>query len=211
MRLFTAVYPSTEALAHLDLALSGVGADVLGPGLRRVPPSQRHVTLVFHGEVSDGAVDDYVEDLTSALQDVGPFDLEAAGCGSFGGRTLWIGLGGGVDRLRELSHRVARTAEDAGVAGAERSGGRPHLTVARASSSLVGADRARARRARRRGEADQEGPASPFGAWARALSVYRGPAFTVTEVRVVASRLGAGPAGGPAHDEVAVVPLGGLR
>jgi 2'-5' RNA ligase len=208
VRLFTAVYPSAEASAHLDLALAGVGGDALGPGLRWVPTGQRHVTLVFHGEIPDGAVDGYVEDLAGSLDEVDPFDLELAGSGSFGGRTLWVGTGGDVERLRELSHTVSRTAAESGVEGAERSGGRPHLTVARASSSLVGADRARERRARRRDPAATVTPASPFGSWARALSVYRGPRFTVGEVRVVASRLGAGPGGGPAHDDVAVLPLG---
>lgn len=175
MRLFSAVYPSPESLTHLDGALGGVGGPAVadpGTGLRWVPREQRHVTLAFHGEVPDGAVDGYVDALGDAVADVGPFDLALAGSGTFSGRTLWVGVGGDVDALRSLARRVDDAAADAGVSGTDRVAGRPHLTVARASASVVGADRARERRRRRRGEPEQE-PASPFGRWAHALAVYR--------------------------------------
>ncbi|PFG42900.1 2'-5' RNA ligase [Isoptericola jiangsuensis] len=211
MRLFSAVYPSPESLTHLDGALGGVGGPAVadpGTGLRWVPREQRHVTLAFHGEVPDGAVDGYVDALGDAVADVGPFDLALAGSGTFSGRTLWVGVGGDVDALRSLARRVDDAAADAGVSGTDRVAGRPHLTVARASASVVGADRARERRRRRRGEPEQE-PASPFGRWAHALAVYRGPGWTVGEVLVVASRLGEGRSGGPAHEVVARAALPG--
>ncbi|MCK0116570.1 2'-5' RNA ligase [Isoptericola sp. CG 20/1183] len=212
MRLFTAVYPSAQAAAHLDLALGGVGGPAVaqpGSGLRWVPREHRHVTLAFHGEVPDGAVPGYVEALTAALGQVDPFDVFLAGSGTFGGRTLWLGVGGDVDGLRALAAGAAETADVSGVGGQDRAGGRPHLTVARASAARVGAARSR-----RRGGAPSRGAGAapqdaPFAHWARALAVYRGPAWPVREVRVVQSVLGAGRSGGPAHSEVAVVPLGG--
>ncbi|WP_402468072.1 2'-5' RNA ligase family protein [Isoptericola aurantiacus] len=211
MRLFTAVYPSPQALHHLDLALTGVGGPAVddpGAGLRWVPAGQRHVTLSFHGEVPDGAVEGYVESLRREVGGLAPFDLSLAGSGSFGGRTLWVGLGGAVERLRSLAAAVDAAAQETGLGGADRAGGRAHLTVARASSSAARAERGRARRSRRR---DPGAPPVPsrLEDWARALAVYRGPVWTVGAVRVVASELGAGRSGGPAHSEVAAVPLDG--
>ncbi|MEG3614810.1 RNA 2',3'-cyclic phosphodiesterase [Isoptericola haloaureus] len=207
MRLFTAVYPPREALEHLDLALGGVGgpsASAPGSGLRWVPSAQRHVTLAFHGEVPDGAVEDYVDELATVVARAAPFETALVGSGTFGGRTLWVGVGGEVDRLRALSHEVARAADAVGIAGADRAGGRPHLTVARVSAARRGRDR----NGRGRGAAREADPATPFARWARALAVYRGPTWPVRTVHVVASRLGAGRSGGPAHEDVAVLPLG---
>ncbi|MGW8565745.1 2'-5' RNA ligase family protein [Isoptericola sp. NPDC055881] len=212
MRLFTAVYLSAAAGAHLELALAGVGGAAVadpGRGLRWVPPDQRHVTLAFHGDVPDGAVPGYVDALHVALADVPPFELSLTGSGSFGGRTLWVGVAGAVDVLR----RVADLVQDAavGVAGlpaSDRASGRPHLTVARATlrsaegRRQVAGARGGSRRPRGR---EQEG--SPLVPWAQALAVYRGPAWEVDAVHVVASRLGEGRSGGPVHEDAAVVPL----
>ncbi|MDO8144705.1 MULTISPECIES: RNA 2',3'-cyclic phosphodiesterase [unclassified Isoptericola] len=210
MRLFTAVYPPREALEHLDLALGGVGggsptAPAGGP--RWVPREQRHVTLAFHGGVPDGAVEDYVAELAAVLEGTAAFELVLVGSGTFGGRTLWVGVGGDVDRLRSLSRDVSAAAAEAGIHGADRAGGRPHLTVARSSGARVGGDRSGGRRGRRGAESAE--PVTPFSRWAHALAVYRGPSWPVRTVHVVASRLGAGRSGGPAHDDVAVLPLAG--
>lgn len=207
MRLFTAVYPSAEASAHLDLALGSLGGAAVadpGPGLRWVPKEQRHVTLAFHGEVPDGAVPGYVEALRAELTRIAPFDVVLAGGGTFSGRTLWAGVGAGVDGLRTLAAAVGEAAAEAGFRADDRAGGRPHLTLARASTS----------RAPQRGLPNRGGTrrrfedVAPFGAWAHALAVYRGPSWEVDEVRVVASDLGAGRSGGPLHHDVAVLPLG---
>jgi len=213
VRLFTAVYPSAEAARHLELALAGVGGPALsdpGRGLRWVPPEQRHVTLVFHGEVPDGAVPAYVDALGTALADVPPFDLALAGSGSFGGRTLWVGVAGSVDDLRragELSQDAAVGAS--GLPASDRTSGRPHLTVARATARAAeGRRRVDGARGGTRGPRGREAETSPLVPWARALAVYRGPSWQVDAVRVVASRLGEGRSGGPLHEEVAVVRLG---
>ncbi|WP_159798025.1 RNA 2',3'-cyclic phosphodiesterase [Puerhibacterium puerhi] len=207
MRLFTAVYPSAEASAHLDLALGGVGgAAVADPGasLRWVPKEQRHVTLAFHGEVPDGAAPGFVADLRAALAQQEPFDVALAGGGSFGGRTLWVGVGEGLEGLRALSAAAERSAALAGFRADDRAGGRPHLTVARAfvPRGRDRVDRGGARRARGRDEV------SPLVAWAHALAVYRGPAWRVDAVHVVTSRLGQGRSGGPLHEDLAVLPVG---
>ncbi|MFI2104649.1 RNA 2',3'-cyclic phosphodiesterase [Isoptericola sp. NPDC019693] len=210
MRLFTAVYPSADAAGHLDLALAGVGGGALsdpGRGLRWVPREQRHVTLVFHGEVPDGAVPGYVDALRAALADVPPFELALAGSGSFGGRTLWVGVAGAVDDLRRAGEAAQDAAAAAGLPASDRTSGRPHLTVARATvRAAEGRRRVDGARGGTRGRVAE---ASPLVPWARALAVYRGPSWRVDAVHVVASRLGEGRSGGPLHEDVAVVPLTG--
>ncbi|MCA5893104.1 RNA 2',3'-cyclic phosphodiesterase [Isoptericola sp. NEAU-Y5] len=219
MRLFTAVYPSAAASAHLQLALGGVaGPAVVDPGigLRWVPTEQQHVTLAFHGEVPDGAVPGYVDALGAAVREVAPFELALAGSGAFGGRTLWVGVAGDVDPLRRLAGMAEEAAVDAGLPAADRVAGRPHLTVARATlraapSGRPGGPRRRvdgARGGTRRPRGHQDQP-SPLVTWAQALAVYRGPAFPVETVHVVASELGAGRSGGPRHEDVAVLRLDG--
>ncbi|WP_166847035.1 2'-5' RNA ligase family protein [Isoptericola sp. BMS4] len=212
MRLFTAVYPSDDAVAHLELALGGVGGRSLGDpgrGLRWVPAAQRHVTLVFHGEVPDGAVPGYVEALEVALRDVPPFELALAGSGAFGGRTLWIGVTGAVPELQRAAATARDVADGAGLPAADRAGGRPHLTVAR-TTLRAAPDRRGAVAGARGGSRGPRGRSaeSPLVPWARALAVYRGPAWRVDTVHVVGSRLGEGRSGGPLHEDVAVVPLG---
>ncbi len=207
MRLFTAVYPSPEASAHLDLALGALGGPAVsdpGPGLRWVPKEQRHVTLAFHGEVPDGAVPGYAAALGAALAEAEPFDVALAGGGAFSGRTLWAGVGTGVDGLRALAAAVGEAAAEAGFRADDRAGGRPHLTLARASASRVPPRGTPSRGGTRRRVAE----VAPLADWARALAVYRGPAWEVGTVHVVASVLGAGRSGGPLHDDVAVVLLG---
>ena len=217
MRLFTAVYPSAEAIAHLELALHGVGGAAVtdpGAGLRWVPAEQRHVTLLFHGEVPDGAVPGYVDALGAAVREVEPFELALTGSGSFGGRTLWVGVAGAVPALRSLAATADDTAASAGLPAADRAGGRPHLTVARATLRAQPERRRRVDASRGgvrggvRGVA-RTGDLSPLAGWAHALAVYRGPAWPVDTVHVVASRLGEGRSGGPLHEDVAVLPLAG--
>ena len=71
MRLFTAVYPTEAALAHLDLALDSVfGGLTVGAGLRWSPREQRHITLGFHGEVPEGLVEIYLGSLADLLADL---------------------------------------------------------------------------------------------------------------------------------------------
>jgi len=212
VRLFTAVYPSGAASAHLELALGGVAGPAVadpGVGLRWVPAEQRHVTLLFHGEVPDGAVPGYVDALGAAVRDVDPFELALAGGGTFSGRTLWVGLTGDVDPLRRLAGLAGEAAADAGLPAADRAGGRAHLTVARATLRAAAArrrqvDGARGGTHRPRGRDDEP---SVLASWARALAVYRGPAWPVAAVHVVSSELGAGRSGGPAHEDVAVIGL----
>lgn len=224
MRLFAAVRPPDDALDHLEGALASVrGGPAARPrpgqaGLRWTPPADRHVTLAFFGQVPEG----YLDELAVALDDVAratvPFEASLAGAGLFDRRTLWIGCTG--DGWTALM--TAAGAIGSEVAGRPADGrNRPHLTVARARPGSGGRDARRAS-GRDRGRGLRAGLGAGHGAGvgrgdrptapaersvdpatlAHALALYRGPVWTVREVELVASRLGAGPGGSPVHDVV---------
>jgi len=211
VRLFTAVYPSEAALGSLDLAV----AKLPSSSLRWVPREQWHVTLAFHGEVPDGAVDDYAAQLQNVLAGIRSFDAALAGGGSFGGRTLWTGIGVGAAQMRTLSQATNEAAAAAGIREDHRAGSRPHLTLARVRTGQGDRNRrgdrgGRGDRSRHSGRGGHNGvDSSPAIAdLARALAVYQGPTWLVGEVGIVASKLGAGPHGGPLHHRIAAVELG---
>jgi len=190
MRLFTCIYLSDDALDHLDLAVSGLDVSpgrVANSQLRWVPREQRHITLAFHGNVPDGAVQDFINLLTDLVVEVEPFEVSLSGGGSFSGRTLWTGIADGMPAVRALALIAEDAASQAGFRADTRAGGRPHLTLARTGG--------------RRGT-------HPLDAWAHALALYRGPSFAVDEIHVVESELGKGRSGGPLHQTVAAIPLG---
>lgn len=197
MRAFVALRPATPALEHLDSALEEVRSTA-GRALRWGELSQWHLTLAFRADLPDGALGDALEDLAATAARHRPMTLELSGAGAFSARTLWIGVGGDTAALASLMGGALLPGE-----GRERR--RAHLTVARASAR---APRGRGRR--RRGE---PAPADPtqqlIAACVRALSVYRGPVWEATELELVASRPGEGRSGGPLHEVLAAVPLGG--
>ena len=119
MRLFVALRPPAEVLAHADAALAPVRA--ARPDLRWVPPERWHLTLAFYGEVPDGNVEGTVAMVERRLRGQLPCTLAFAGAGQFSRRALWLGVSGEVDVLRATARAVTF----------ERRPFRPHLTVAR--------------------------------------------------------------------------------
>jgi len=186
VRLFAAVRPSVEALEHLAGALAGLRDD----RLRWTPPETWHLTLAFYGEVPDGAAEELAEGLEALAAGTVPFEAGLRGAGVFSGRTLWVGTGTGTDGFaalcrgaREVGGQVLGRVED-------RERARPHLTVAR--------------------QRVEHGRRSPGAAerLARALGVYEGPPWTVSEVLLVRSELGKGRGGGPLHTDLGAFPTG---
>lgn len=180
MRLFAAIRPPEPVLDHLEAALAQLRTGPSGR-LRWVPPERWHVTIAFHGEVPDGAVPDAAEALAATVADFAPLELSLRGAGSFGGRTLWIGVAGAAAAdQRRLQELMARCSADGFAQPQERH--RAHLTVARPSRRSAGVDLA--------------GPT-------RALTVYRGPPWRAGQVELLSSELGAGPGGAPRYESIA--------
>ena len=119
MRLFVALRPPPEAVAHADTALEPVRRE--HPDLRWVPAHRWHLTLAFYGEIPDEKVEGTVAMVDRRLRGHGPCDLAFHGAGSFTRRALWLGVDGDVGALKALARSVTF----------ERRPYRPHLTVAR--------------------------------------------------------------------------------
>lgn len=195
MRVFVALRPSPTALEHLDSALEEVRAGA-GRALRWGDPSQWHLTLAFRGDLPGGALEDTTRELGRIAARHRPMPLQLSGAGMFSARTLWIGVGGATEALGALLGEEL-------LEGESRERRRAHLTVARVSA------RAPRPRRRRRGEEPPPDPTQLLLAeTVRALSVYRGPTWEVTELELLESQLGQGRSGGPRHEVLATLPLG---
>jgi RNA 2',3'-cyclic 3'-phosphodiesterase len=203
-RLFAALYPSDEALDHLGLALSALGAVALDdgrPSLRWTPRDLMHLTVAFFGDVPDGAADDLGSALDEVARSAEPLSLRLRGAGTFDERILFAGVGGDAEALRRLSAATAQAASDVGLRLDRRPRQRAHLTVARASGPRPSG--------RRKSDPRPTGPG--LAELAHALLVYEGPGFTADELCLVASTPGAGRSGGPLYEVVRTFPLGDRR
>ncbi len=179
MRLFVAVTPPPEALAHLVAAAQTL-RPLGGDDVRWPPPERWHVTLAFLGEVPEQRVATLHAALGEALGPCTPVALALRGGGSFGRGILWVGVEGDLPVLERAARAAARAARAARVP-VERRPFRPHLTLARS-----------------KGRGDVRDVVA-------ALREYVGPPWTAVQAELVRSRLGAR----PQHDVVAVLPFGG--
>ncbi len=186
--MFVAVVPAEEALEHLDDFLEHRRGSA---DFRWSARDQLHLTLAFLAEVPERSLDDLQERLERAAERRTPFTTAIVGGGAFPdaarARVLWAGLEL-EDAARVEISRLATGARAAAVkAGVAVDGARfkPHVTVARLKHP-------------------QEATA-----WVRLLDAYRGPAWEVGEIELIASYLGQGPRNRPRHVPVAAFPLRG--
>jgi RNA 2',3'-cyclic 3'-phosphodiesterase len=137
--------------------------------------------------VPDAVVPPLVAAAGPAVSAVPPMTLRMAGGGRFGSlrrpQVAWAGLEGDVAPLVDLADHLAAAARGLGLAVEDRPF-RPHLTLGRW---------------RPRAPAD--------GALTGQLGDYRGPAWPVTEVRLLESHLGPK----PTYETVAAWPVGPPR
>ena len=187
VRLFVAVEPPPHAVQHLDRALHDAGLRERRGELRWVPAAQWHLTLAFLGEVAEGRLDDLSARLARAAARHPPLPARIEGAGTFGPRTrarvLWAGVDGDK-ALTRLAESVGAAARRVGV-DLRPARFRAHLTLARARAPGDLTD------------------------CVEALAGYRGPDWTIEEIGLVRSVLGAGPNGRPAHSSVQRWPLTG--
>jgi len=177
MRLFVAAELPEPVTSHLASAL----APLMPEGTRALTPVENwHLTLAFYGEVPGGAVDELAGAMAGAVRDLTAPMVHLSGSGWFRHTTAWIGLGGQVGELTEVM--AALDCLNPGERAPQAH--RPHLTIARTG-----------RRTRGRVPAlDQV---------ITALSVYRGPEWTIEEVVLMCSELGQGRGGRPKYTPIA--------
>lgn len=188
MRAFVAVVPPAEAVEHLDAFLDVRRA---AAPFRWSVLEQLHVTLAFFADVPDRSHDDLVERLGRAAARRTAFTTAISGGGAFPNagraRVLWAGLDLDDPGRTELSRMATGARAAASRAGVPVDGQRfrPHVTVARL------------------------GHPEEVGSWVRLLDAYRGPAWRVDRMTLVASYLGEGPRGRPRYEVVGEFELSG--
>lgn len=180
MRLFTALWPSDEAVRHLSEAIAAldparVTEATAGVRKFRFTPAERwHLTLRFHGDDADpqrvaDRLDRRMAHVTAA-----PPALRLTGSGTFRG-VLWTGVEPATESDRLALRELVRAA------GGDPHGFRAHLTIARWAS----------------GRADRRSMPG-------LLTGYTGPWWTAGELAVMRSDQGEG---GPVYRAVHRVPV----
>jgi len=184
--MFVAAVPPAEVLEDLEEFLS-VRRDA--GTFRWTVPDQWHVTLAFLAEVPDRSYDDLVERLERAARKRHPIRATLAGGGAFPNvgraRVLWAGVE--LDDREELRRLATGCRAAASKAGIEVAGERfkPHVTIARTRHPLEAT------------------------VWVRLLDAYRGPAYDLDEISLIASHLGEGPRKRPRYEVRETFALGG--
>ncbi len=184
--MFVAAVPPPEVLDDLEEFLS-VRRDA--DAFRWTVPEQWHVTLAFLADVPDRSYDDLVERLERAARKRSPMRATIAGGGAFPNvgraRVVWAGVD--LDDREELRRLAVGCRTAASRAGIEVAGERfkPHVTLARL------------------------GRPADVSNWVRLLDAYRGPAYELDEISLIASHLGEGPRKRPRYQVVETFGLGG--
>jgi RNA 2',3'-cyclic 3'-phosphodiesterase len=192
-RLFIAVDPSAEAVAHLGAMVDGLrvsAANAPGHSTRLTRRENWHITVAFLGDVPEARVDVATAVMVQVGSDVTPLSLRVEGGGTFGGHRdpiLWAGIGGEVDGLRRLARLLQRAVRRARLPVDDRPP-RPHLTIARPGQRV---------------------PADEIAADVATLSAYAGPQWTVPVLHLMLSEIEQTPAGpAPRYTSIATAPLG---
>lgn len=179
MRLFVAIYPSPEAVAHLAQRVGSLALGAARPpgqSVRLVGAERWHITLAFLGDIPDDR-EDAVRDAVAAAAARWPAHgtrprIGLGGGGRFAGKSgstvVWIGMRGDVDAVRDLAAGTRRELRSAHVPF-DAKAFRPHVTLARPADRLSADD---------------------LDADLAALSRYEGPKWTVESIELVRSHLG---------------------
>ncbi|MGH9007867.1 MAG: RNA 2',3'-cyclic phosphodiesterase [Acidimicrobiales bacterium] len=128
MRLFVAAWPTDQVVADLTTSVG----ELVGPGLRPVPPANWHVTMVFLGSVDDGDVDAIADAL-------GPLRSKRAVTAVLGPAITSLGRGvlclpaEGLDDLADVAHRATEPFNRSPDRDRPFSG---HLTLARSRRAV---------------------------------------------------------------------------
>lgn len=162
-RLFCAVELPDEVRHLIERAVQPVS---LPSGARRVPPEQWHVTLAFYSAVVVERVPTLRQRLRHRLATLQPLPVRCAGSGRFDGRVLWVGADSAAGELATVATQCRRSGAVVDVAPDE-SAFRGHVSVARSRSRV------------------------DFRPAAQQLSSFATPSWTVTDVALVRSHLGA--------------------
>ena len=102
--------------------------------IKWVDPNGMHLTLKFLGNIEPKMIDPITEAMNEAAQKVPPFTLDVQQLGAFPNlkrvQVVWLGLGGEIDKIKQLNQFVEVNLARVGFAPEQRPF-KPHLTLAR--------------------------------------------------------------------------------
>jgi 2'-5' RNA ligase len=183
-RTFIAVSASPEIRRA-----AGKLADLLRPAagdVKWVAPENLHWTLQFLGDVDDLEIPTVCNAVSTAIEKLEPFDLEARGAGAFPAadrpRTLWLGAGAGAQAMVALHAAIQKKLDRLGYRGEGRRYV-PHITL---------------------GRAGRDAPPRSLVRELASLAEFDAGSMLVEEVTVFASKL---QPGGPVYDVLSRAPL----
>lgn len=135
MRVFVALDLDERAREAIRAEQRRLGARLgNGPSSPRwVKPEQIHLTLAFVGEISDALVSRALDSLSRPIAEP-PFTAVFDRLGVFPARgeprVLWLGVGGGADRVSRIAREVASRLSALAIPLEDRPY-HPHVTLAR--------------------------------------------------------------------------------
>jgi 2'-5' RNA ligase len=137
LRLFIAARPSDAVRRGLSDLLSKLGSR--GDGVKWVRGDSVHLTLKFLGNADEAMVGAIGDAAARCTRGVGSIPLSVGGVGAFPDmrrpRVVWVGLGGQIGRLAELSGALEDACFELGFKKEGRPF-RPHLTLGRVKDRL---------------------------------------------------------------------------
>lgn len=134
-RLFTAVWPSAQAVTELEDFLESSGIKAMTPELGWARPHRWHITTAFMPKVSHIQLEDLEDRLAELAAATPSLSLRLAGAGTFGKAGLhapvWIGVDGDLEALHDLAQHCRTAASRSGIRHDSGKSFTPHVTVAR--------------------------------------------------------------------------------
>ncbi len=132
-RLFLALYPRPEIVSRLEKETAALARRYPLPGLRWIPASHLHLTLLFLGEVTNEQRRELIPGLEQLADRQRPFDIAPASYAYFPNRkrarVFYLALRESGP-LRELAGEIGHACREV-VSGASATAFRPHITLAR--------------------------------------------------------------------------------
>lgn len=133
IRLFTAIEPPREILRKIEQIQLGLQKLIQG-SVRWLRPEGIHLTIKFLGDVAISRRAEIEDRLGQQVRLAAPMNLRASRLGAFPNldrpRVIWIGIGGDIKPLEELTKRLDEAFLSLGFLAEERPF-QPHLTLAR--------------------------------------------------------------------------------
>jgi 2'-5' RNA ligase len=124
----------------LDASLHGRLTEVVeslatsGASIKWVSPENTHITLKFLGNVDEARLPEIFAACRRAADGPIPFDIEMKTVGCFPDsrrpKVVWLGIGKGVEKVKELNQSIEAELESVGFSLEERAF-RAHLTIGR--------------------------------------------------------------------------------